>query len=314
MCCLWSLNVGQKWRIVFLKWLQQNLKIEKLFPTPAASNFKELFVNKFNSKQDGFIIKSSFWRHFVRKARNEKHFCISHPKNRVNLKFSVQVVAPKNTMYYTFLNVMFYEYRLFFHDNFKRRVLPVSNNKYSQLDGLEARRAKDGPGVSSNITQLWFCALQNSREKWHNFLWIFMWSPKKKGSSRQNGTIFSGFLCDLQKKEGLRSSSNWPVRVISMGSIKPIGPFDRPLQAHRLFVGPPEAHGPRGHCPPYLPPPFRGPETEKLGVHYPFLWPFFGALYWGFLKLAQSCCWFWWVYTGRLSNDNWRSGFHFWGR
>ena len=129
-------------------------------------------MNKFNSKQDGydkiFILKTLFTKNAKREA-----FLHPLPKNRINLKFSVQVVASKNTIYYTFLNVMFYECRLLFRDNFKRCVLPVSNNKYSQLDGPEAPRTKDGPGVSSNIAQLWFCAVQNSRRNWHNFLRIF---------------------------------------------------------------------------------------------------------------------------------------------
>ena len=37
-----------------------------------------------------------------------------------------------------------------------------------------------------------------------------------------------------------------------MGPIKPIGPSDRPLQAHEPPEAnePPKLHGPRGHCPP----------------------------------------------------------------
>ena len=37
-----------------------------------------------------------------------------------------------------------------------------------------APRAKLGPGVSSNIRHLWFCALQNGRGECHNFLRILM--------------------------------------------------------------------------------------------------------------------------------------------
>ena len=56
--------------------------------------------------------------------------------------------------------------------------------------GPGAPRAKDGPGVSSNIMHLWFCAVKNSGRKWHYFLRIFTCDlPKKKSS------IFHKLIC-----------------------------------------------------------------------------------------------------------------------
>ena len=81
-------------------------------------------------------------------------------------------------------------------------------------------------------------------------------SDLKKGSSRRNGTIFSGFLSDFPPQKGLRSSP-------SMGPMKPTEPSHGPLQAHGSPKphgppdGPPKIHGSRGHCPPV--PPLGGP-------------------------------------------------------
>ena len=105
-----------------------------------------------------------------------------------------------------------------------------------------SRDAEGGPGDSSNITHLWFCAVQNRQGKWHTFLRIFKWSPKKKVFTEIETNFLSKFRWS-QKKKGLRS-------FISMGPVKPIGPYHGSLQAH----GPPKIHGPRSHCPPLSPP------------------------------------------------------------
>ena len=107
--------------------------------------------------------------------------------------------------------------------------------KHYALTG--APRAEGGPRHYSNITHLWFCAVQNRQEKWHTFHRIFKWSQKKKVFTKIE-TVFL-FKFRWSPKKGLRG-------FISMGPMKPIGPSRGPLQAH----GPPKIHGPRGHCPP----------------------------------------------------------------
>ena len=106
--------------------------------------------------------------------------------------------------------------------------------------------------VSSNITDLRFCELQNRRRKCLSFVRVFMWSQKKGLQGKmppfsQDFDMISKKAKDLQgkmppfsqdfdvvsaKKKGLRSSTYWFFSVILkgplLGPLKPTGPMMSP--------------------------------------------------------------------------------------
>ena len=123
-----------------------------------------------------------------------------------------------------------------------------------------APRAERGPGVSSNVMELWFCKVQNSRRKCCWLVRKMMWSPKKKVFSTIS-TVFPAKIKWSPKKKSLLQNFNdfsgrsQAVRMRLRWAFHFSMSFGwAPSQAH----GPPKIHGPRGHCPPC--PPLWGPD------------------------------------------------------
>ena len=104
-----------------------------------------------------------------------------------------------------------------------------------------APRAERGPGASSNVTELWFCKVQNRRRKCCCLVRKMKWSPKKKKNNNNKGLLrnFNGFFGRNQ----VISRWNKAIHVR----------LQRAFYFSMSFGWTPQLHGPRGHCPPCPP-------------------------------------------------------------
>ena len=98
--------------------------------------------------------------------------------------------------------------------------------------GAGAPRTDRGPGASLNVTELWFCKVQNTRRKCCWLVRKMMWSPPPKKGLLRNFNGFSG------QNQAVCMRLWWAFHFsMSFGWA--------PSRAH----GPPKIHGPRNHCP-----------------------------------------------------------------
>ena len=97
-----------------------------------------------------------------------------------------------------------------------------------------ALRAKRGPGISSNMTYFRFCERQNRQRKCRCFVWIMMWSPKKKTSLPKLYRVFRSKLGrwspKKKKKKGLQASHADFSVSFWWASLELIGPLLGPLK------------------------------------------------------------------------------------
>ena len=106
---------------------------------------------------------------------------------------------------------------------------------------------KSGRGASSNMTDFRFCEVQNRRRKCCSLVRKMMWSISKWRYSPKFWRFFRSKLGDLQKKKK---------KVFRFHMLISQCHFDGPLSSSWALCwaaeanGLPEAHGPRGHCPP----------------------------------------------------------------